>query len=88
MDTAMQARWAAMPGADLAWRLLDEGCVVHHALTNDTHVLAAWIAPLLEALSRPGEHSTEALARCVDEAPDEVAAVLAELAALRLIRPC
>lgn len=75
-------------GADLSCRFWGDECLVHHALSNDTHRLAAWAGRLLMALTGMEAASTEALAEYLDQDADEVESALAALAELDLVRRC
>jgi hypothetical protein len=81
-------RWNMTYGADLACRFWGEECLVHHALSNDTHRLAAWAGRLLMALLGMGVASTEALSEYLDQDAAEVEAALVVLAELDLVSRC
>lgn len=77
--------WTLTPGADLACHFWGDECVVHHALSNDTHRLAAWAGQLLLSLEEAGATSSEHLAERLERDPDEVEQALAALAQLELV---
>lgn len=86
--TSAGPRWIAYPGANLSWHRLGDACVVHHALTNDTHVLGAWIEPVLAAVSAPNGALLESLSQDLQLDPGTLAQALMDLATLHLVRPC
>lgn len=87
-DTLAARRWTLTYGADLAIRVWDDDCVVHHALSNDTHRLAAWLVPALERLGSQPPATLDELAPLMDTDLDTAADVLAQLERLSLARPC
>jgi hypothetical protein len=70
-----------LPQADPAIRRWDEEWVVHHALSNHTFRLSAPAGALLAALG-PAPRTVAELAAAIGAEPDEVDALLAELAVL------
>ena len=77
--------WAVPEGADLAFEWWEDECLVHHALSNDTHRIASWTAVLLEVLMEMPFATTQALADRCDLAVDEVSEALDSLARLELV---
>ena len=77
--------WAVQEGADLAFEWWEDECLVHHALSNDTHRIASWTALLLEVLMEMPFATTQALADRCDLAVDEVSEALDSLARLELV---
>jgi hypothetical protein len=49
LESPPAIHWTLSYGADLAIRVWGDDCVVHHALSNDTHRLAAELAELMDA---------------------------------------
>jgi hypothetical protein len=80
--------WALSYGARLECRYWGDECLVHHALSNDTHRIAAWVGPLLIELSELEPSTSIVLAQKLDLDPGEVAAALEALAALDLVVRC
>ena len=76
------------PGADLAIRVWGAECMVHHALSNDTHRLAAWLYPALQRLNRPEPAGLDELSALteVDAAP--LADAMEQLEHLQLVTRC
>lgn len=87
-DALPEPCWTLTPGADLAIRVWEEECVVHHALSNDTHRLAAWLWPALQRLGRPEPAGLDELCALteVDAAP--VADAMEQLERLQLVNRC
>lgn len=75
-------------GADLAIRVWGDDCVVHHALSNDTHRLAAWLVPALQHLATTPSAALDDLAALMDAEPETALDVLRQLEQLQLIEPC
>lgn len=87
-DSAHTPRWMLTQGADLAIRVWDEDCLVHHALSNDTHRLAAWLVPALRRLGEPAPAGLDELAALMGAEPEEAAGALQQLEQLLLVRRC
>jgi hypothetical protein len=87
-DFARSPRWTLTPGADLMIRAWDADCVVHHALSNDTHRIAAWLVPALERLARPAPAGLAELCALLEADEDTVAMALQELERLLLVERC
>lgn len=85
---ATESSWTVTSGANLAVRQWGEECLVHHALSNDTHRLSAWAAEVLFELAEAGPTSASTLSRQLAMTQDEVLAVLTTLAQLDLVGPC
>jgi predicted transcriptional regulator len=79
-------RWRLAPESDLALRSFEDGCVVHHALTNATHRLTDTAGELLVALREHGPQSSAELAAPYGVEADEVEALLLQLDRLELVR--
>lgn len=89
-------RWRTIRGHELLWFRGDDGQVVYHGGSGDTHFLDDAAAGLLDLLSfRP--HTTQDLADHLrgddprltpDEASERAARLVRELAHLDLIEPC
>jgi PqqD family protein of HPr-rel-A system len=77
--------WALVEGADPAIHCWDDECLVHHALSNDTHRITAWAAELLEALDAAAPISSGALANRFGLDGHVVQAALESLARLELV---
>lgn len=77
-----------MDGASLVCRRWDDECVVHHALSNDTHRLTSWAGQLLMALEERRALTTDELAARLNLEPTDVDAALLSLAQLELVRQC
>jgi len=77
--------WTLLEGSDLAFQWFDDECLVHHALSNDTHRLAGWAAGLLAALVEMSPASRQALADRCGLDVDDVTAALDSLADLELV---
>jgi hypothetical protein len=88
MQTLPLLRWNMTYGADLSCRFWGDECLVHHALSNDSHRLAAWAGRLLMALTDMEAASTEVLADYLGQDADEVETALAALAKLDLVSRC
>jgi hypothetical protein len=81
-------RWSLTYGADLSIRVWDDDCLVHHALSNDTHRLAAWLVPALRRLAEQPPASLEELATLM-EADDATALdAMQQLEQLLLVQRC
>jgi predicted Rossmann fold nucleotide-binding protein DprA/Smf involved in DNA uptake len=76
--------WRVLPQADPAIRRWDQEWIVHHALSNHTFRLNAPAGALLAALG-PAPRTVADLAAAIGAEPDEVDALLAELAVLELV---
>jgi hypothetical protein len=87
-DSAPTARWALTYGADLSIRVWGDDCLVHHALSNDTHRLAAWLAPALRRMAEQPPALVEELAALMDADPETAADALLQLEQLLLIQRC
>ncbi|MDX9740594.1 MAG: HPr-rel-A system PqqD family peptide chaperone [Gammaproteobacteria bacterium] len=88
-------RWRIAPGYELLWFEGDDGQVVYHGGSGDTHLIDEAAAALLHLLqSRPQtpialSSSLVADGRvAADEAPEYTAMLLQELARLGLVEPC
>ncbi|CAN5209817.1 hypothetical protein BH11PSE10_BH11PSE10_16540 [soil metagenome] len=81
-------RWMLTYGADLDCRFWGDECVVHHALSNDTHRLAAWAGHLLLALQRGALPAGELHALQEDIDPTDIDEALSSLALLDLVSRC
>lgn len=80
--------WTLTYGADLDCRFWDEECLVHHALSNDTHRVAAWAGQLLTALDATRPVSTAELAAQFELTPDDAEEALESLRQLELVQRC
>ena len=87
-DSSPEPYWTLTPGADLAIRVWGEECMVHHALSNDTHRLTAWMWPALQRLGRAEPAGLEELCALtqVDAAP--VLDAMQQLEHLQLVTRC
>lgn len=81
-------RWTLTHGADLDCRFWGDECLVHHALSNDSHRLAAWAGLLLMAVDEQPEASSEVLAEQFELPATTIDDTLAALARLDLVRRC
>lgn len=81
-------RWTLTPGAELAIRVWGDDCLVHHALSNDTHRLAAWLVPALQRLAAAPPPSLDELAMLMGADADSAADALGQLERLLLVQPC
>lgn len=81
-------RWALTYGADLSIRVWDGDCLVHHALSNDTHRLAAWLVPALERLAQQPPAALDELAALMDADLESAADALQQLERLLLVCRC
>jgi PqqD family protein of HPr-rel-A system len=81
-------RWMLTYGADLACRFWGEECVVHHALSNDTHRLSAWAGQLLLSLADGARSSAELSTLHAELDAEDIDAALTSLAGLELVRRC
>ncbi|KQW46530.1 hypothetical protein ASD88_09010 [Pelomonas sp. Root662] len=61
---------------------------MHHALSNDTHRLAAWLVPALERLAEQPPASLDELATLMDADLETAADALQQLQRLSLVQPC
>lgn len=80
--------WTVSAGADLAVRQWGDECLVHHALSNDTHRLSAWAAEVLFELADAGPASPAVLAEHLAMAETDIDLALTTLARLDLVCPC
>ncbi|WP_156392015.1 MULTISPECIES: hypothetical protein [unclassified Roseateles] len=80
--------WTLTYGADLSIRVWGDDCLVHHALSNDTHRLAAWLVPALERLAEQPPASLDELATLMDADLETAADALQQLQRLSLVQPC
>ncbi|MBA4344639.1 MAG: hypothetical protein C0423_21070 [Methylibium sp.] len=63
-------------------------CLVHHALSNNTHRLSAWAAEVLFELAEAGPASQAVLAERLAMAPTDIDLALTTLSRLDLVCPC
>ena len=77
--------WALVAGADPTIHCWEDECLVHHALSNDTHRVAAWAAELLMALDDSAPISSAALADRFGLEDGVVREALESLARLELV---
>ncbi|NRF66538.1 HPr-rel-A system PqqD family peptide chaperone [Aquincola sp. S2] len=85
----MQQHWCLDATAEAAWRRWDGECVVHHALSNDTHRLSELAGELLERLHREAVPWTScALADACDADVEDIDATLHGLAEIGLVLRC
>ncbi|HEY8875970.1 MAG TPA: hypothetical protein VIN03_00315 [Roseateles sp.] len=87
-DSVPTPRWALTYGADLSIRVWGDDCLVHHALSNDTHRLAAWLVPALRRLAEQPPAPIEELAALMDAAPETATDALLQLEQLLLVQRC
>lgn len=87
-DRAQPPRWTLTYGADLAIRVWDDACLVHHALSNDTHRLSAWLVPALHRLGEQPPAEAEELAELLDVEPDLAVDAMEQLERVLLVRRC
>lgn len=87
-DPVQTPRWALTYGADLSIRVWGDDCLVHHALSNDTHRLAAWLAPALKRLGEEPPALLDELAALMDADEATAADALQQLEQLLLVRQC
>jgi predicted transcriptional regulator len=80
--------WVLTHGADLAIHVWGDDCVVHHALSNDTHRLAAWLAPALKRLAQAPAASLAELADLMGLDSHDAMDTLEQLERLQLIQQC
>lgn len=69
-------------------RQWDDECLVHHALSNDTHRLSAWAAEVLFELAEAGPASPAVLAERLAMTETDIDRVLSTLSRLDLVCPC
>ena len=89
------ARWRIVPGYELLWFEGDDGHVVYHSGSGDTHLIDDAAADLLRLL-QSGPQVPEALAArlaeddrlVIVETSEYTARLLHELARLGLVEPC
>lgn len=62
--------------------------MVHHALSNDTHRLTAWLSPALQRLGRPQPAGLEELCVLTDAEADPVLDAMQQLEHLQLVTRC
>jgi hypothetical protein len=79
------ALWTLVAGANPGIQCWEDECLVHHALSNDTHRIAAWAAELLAALGDAAPISSGELADRVGLDGEVVEAALESLARLELV---
>ena len=87
-DPVSTPRWALTYGADLSIRVWGDDCLVHHALSNDTHRLAAWLVPGLRRLAEQPPAGFDELAALMDADSEMTADVLQQLEQLLLVQRC
>lgn len=87
-DPLPEPCWTLTPGADLAIKVWGEACVVHHALSNDTHVLASWLWPALQRLGRPEPAGLDELCALTEVDAQALADAMRQLEQLQLVTPC
>ncbi|WP_157256191.1 hypothetical protein [Pelomonas sp. Root1217] len=87
-DPVPTPRWALTYGADLSIRVWGDDCLVHHALSNDTHRLAAWLVPALRRLAEQPPAGFDELAALMDADSEMTADVLQQLEQLLLVQRC
>gem|GEM_PF-1499085 len=80
--------WSVTRGADLTVRQWGDECLVHHALSNNTHRLSAWAAEVLFELAEAGPASQAVLAERLAMAPTDIDLALTTLSRLDLVCPC
>lgn len=87
--------WRIIPGYELLWFEGDDGHVVYHGGSGDTHLIDDAASALLRLLQTGPQTSLVLSARLVaegrvaaDEAPEYTAMLLQELARLGLVEPC
>ncbi|KQV53059.1 hypothetical protein ASC95_09835 [Pelomonas sp. Root1217] len=61
---------------------------MHHALSNDTHRLAAWLVPALRRLAEQPPAGFDELAALMDADSEMTADVLQQLEQLLLVQRC
>lgn len=87
-------RWRIVPGYELLWFESDDGHVVYHSGSGDTHLIDDAAAELLRLLQAGSEAADALAARLAEdgvasaEAPEYTARLLHELARLGLVEPC
>jgi hypothetical protein len=77
--------WRIADLADLAWRYWEDEYVFHHALSNDTHRLAAAAGEVLVHLIECGETEEAALADACDLHPEDLDVILSALVKLDFV---
>jgi hypothetical protein len=87
-ETQPATRWTLSYGADLSIRVWGDDCVVHHALSNDTHRLAAWLVPALQRLGQQPPATLTELAALIDADADATTDALQQLEQLLLVQRC
>lgn len=87
-DAPTASRWVLTHGADLSLRVWGDDCLVHHALSNDTHRLAAWLVPALQRLGQQPPASLDELAGLMEADVDSAADALQQLERLLLVERC
>jgi hypothetical protein len=83
-----QACWRIADHADPAWRHWDEGFLVHHALSNDTHHLSMIAGQVLVHLAAAGVQHEAAVAESLDLDGSQLEAILDALRRLELVTRC
>lgn len=87
-DPVPTPRWTLTYGADLSIRVWDQDCLVHHALSNDTHRLAAWLAPALLRLGEQPPASLVELAALMEADEATTLDAMQQLEQLLLVQRC
>lgn len=87
-DALPDTRWTLTPGANLAARVWEAECVVHHALSNDTHRLAAWLWPALQRLGRAEPAGLNELSALTEVDAATVEDALGQLEQVQLVTRC
>lgn len=80
--------WRLTPGANLRWHCWGDECMVHHALSNDSHRLSGWATELLIELSGREQAGREELASACGLDPADVDEAMSALVALDLVSAC
>lgn len=88
LESLPTIHWTLSYGADLAIRVWGDDCVVHHALSNDTHRLAAWLIPALQRLGQQPPATLGELAALIDADEAEATDALQQLEQLLLVQRC
>lgn len=88
LDSSPGSRWTLTHGAELSIRVWGDDCLVHHALSNDTHRLAAWLVPALQRLGQRPPASIEELAELMETEADSATDALEQLQRLQLVERC
>jgi hypothetical protein len=88
LESPPAIHWTLSYGADLAIRVWGDDCVVHHALSNDTHRLAAWLVPALQRLGQQPPATLAELAELMDADAAAATDALQQLEQLLLVQRC